>query len=85
MQIRKITKQSQTLRRRACNAQMGVQLCVFRRTMKIETERLVLREMTPDDYDAFYAVLADSEIMEHYPYTFDESKVQNWKWYKDKQ
>lgn len=34
-------------------------------TMKIETERLVLREMTPDDYDALYAVLADSDIMEH--------------------
>ena len=47
-------------------------------TMKIETERLFLREMTPDDYDALYAVLADSDIMEHYPYTFDESRVQNW-------
>ena len=45
--------------------------------MKIETERLVLREMTPDDYDALYAVLADSDIMEQYPYTFDESRVQN--------
>ena len=46
--------------------------------MRIETERLVLREMTPDDYDALYAVLADSDIMEHYPYTFDEFRVQNW-------
>ena len=46
--------------------------------MKIETERLVLRKMTPDDYDALYAVLADSDIMEHYPYTFDESRVHNW-------
>ena len=46
--------------------------------MKIETERLVFREMTPDDYNALYAVLADSDIMEHYPYTFDESRVQNW-------
>ena len=46
--------------------------------MKIETERLVLREMTPDDYDALYAVLADSDIMEHYPYTFDETRVHNW-------
>lgn len=46
--------------------------------MKLETERLYLREMTPDDFDALYAVLADSDIMQHYPYTFDEARVQNW-------
>ena len=31
--------------------------------MKIETKRLFLREMTPADFDALYAVLADSDIM----------------------
>lgn len=31
--------------------------------MKIETERLVLREMRAEDYDALHAVLADSDIM----------------------
>lgn len=46
--------------------------------MMIETERLCLREMTPDDYDALYAVLADSDIMQHYPYTFDEARVCRW-------
>ena len=46
--------------------------------MKQETERLFLREMTPDDFDALYAVLADSDIMQHYPYTFDEARVRNW-------
>ena len=46
--------------------------------MIIETERLILREMTLDDYDALYAVLADSDIMRHYPYTFDESRVKGW-------
>ena len=46
--------------------------------MIIETERLILREMTPDDFDALYIVLADSDIMKHYPYTFDEKRVQNW-------
>ena len=45
--------------------------------MRIETDRLFLREMTPEDYDALYAVLADSDIMQHYPYTFDEARVQN--------
>ena len=46
--------------------------------VKIETKRLFLREMTPEDFDALYAVLADSDIMQHYPYTFDEARVQNW-------
>lgn len=45
--------------------------------MKLETERLFLREMTPDDHDALYAVLADPDIMQHYPYTFDEARVRN--------
>ncbi len=44
----------------------------------IETERLILREMTEDDFDALYSVLADSDIMEHYPYTFDEAGVKDW-------
>lgn len=46
--------------------------------MKTETERLYLRELTHEDFDALYKVLADSDIMQHYPYTFDESRVQNW-------
>lgn len=31
--------------------------------MQLETERLYLRELTPDDFPALYAVLADSDIM----------------------
>lgn len=46
--------------------------------MIIETDRLLLREMTEDDFNALYAVLADSDIMEHYPYTFDEARVRGW-------
>ncbi|MGN0399706.1 MAG: GNAT family N-acetyltransferase, partial [Blautia sp.] len=46
--------------------------------MMIETRRLILREMTESDYDALYAVLADSDIMQHYPYTFDEERVRSW-------
>ena len=46
--------------------------------MIIETERLYLREMTEDDFDALYQVLADSDIMRHYPYAFDENRVKNW-------
>ena len=44
----------------------------------LETEQLFLRELTSDDFDALYEVLADSDIMQHYPYTFDESRVRNW-------
>lgn len=46
--------------------------------MNIETNRLILREMTPADYDALYAVLADADIMKHYPYPFDEARVRGW-------
>ena len=46
--------------------------------MILETERLTLRELTDDDYAALYAVLADSDIMAHYPYTFDEARVRGW-------
>lgn len=46
--------------------------------MKLETRRLLLRELTPKDFDALYAVLADSDIMQHYPYSFDAQRVMNW-------
>lgn len=46
--------------------------------MIFETKRLILREMSTEDYDALYAVLADSDIMQHYPYTFDEARVRGW-------
>ena len=44
----------------------------------LETERLLLREMTEQDFDALYKVFSDSEIMCHYPYTFDEERVREW-------
>ncbi len=46
--------------------------------MMIETERLFLREMTYDDYDALYKVLGDNDIMKYYPYEFDEKRVKDW-------
>lgn len=46
--------------------------------MILETERLLLREMTMADFDALYAVLGDADIMQHYPYTFDEERVRGW-------
>ena len=46
--------------------------------MLLETERLILRELSDADYESLYSVLADSDIMQHYPYTFDESRVRAW-------
>ena len=46
--------------------------------MVIETERLFLREMCMEDFEALYAVLADPDIMKHYPYSFDEERVREW-------
>ena len=46
--------------------------------MVVETERLLLREMTEEDFPALYKVLADSDIMKYYPYVFDEDRVRNW-------
>ena len=44
----------------------------------IKTERLFLREMNSDDFDALYRVLADKDNMRHYPYTFDEARIRKW-------
>ena len=44
----------------------------------LETERLFLREMNRDDFEPLYRILADSVIMCHDPYSFDESRVRDW-------
>ena len=44
----------------------------------IQTNRLILREMRPDDFDALYKVLADKETMEHYPAPYDADGVHSW-------
>ena len=46
--------------------------------MHIETKRLVLREMTEDDYPALYAILSDPETMRFYPKPYDEAGVRRW-------
>ena len=46
--------------------------------MLLETKRLLLREMNPEDYDALFRVLGDPETMWHYPYTFDGKHVRDW-------
>ena len=43
--------------------------------MILETKRLLLREMIPDDFQALLRVLGDPETMCHYSYTFDGQHV----------
>ena len=38
---------------------------------KLETPRLILREYTPDDFDALYEIMSDPQTMQHYPAPFD--------------
>lgn len=46
--------------------------------MIIETERLILREYTPEDFDAIFEILSDSETMQHYPKPYDEAMTRRW-------
>lgn len=42
--------------------------------MELVTQRLHLRELRSDDFDALHAILSDSETMAHYPAPFSEEK-----------
>ena len=44
----------------------------------IETQRLFLREMTQEDFDALHAIFSDAETMAHYPRPFNAEDVRQW-------
>ncbi|WP_045144006.1 GNAT family N-acetyltransferase [Clostridium butyricum] len=46
--------------------------------MIIETNRLILREYTLDDFDNLYEIVSDPETMRHYPKPFDEERTRDW-------
>ncbi len=46
--------------------------------MVLETERLILREMTQDDYPALSKILQDVEVMYAYEHAFSDDETQNW-------
>ena len=46
--------------------------------MQIETTRLILREMTENDFASLYSIFSDPDTMKHYPAPFDEEKVRRW-------
>ena len=49
-----------------------------KKRMVLETKRLLLREMDPDDLQALFRVLGDPETMRHYPTAFDGQHVRDW-------
>ena len=44
----------------------------------LETERLILRHLTPDDLDAVFAVIGDAVAMKYYPRAFSRDDAQDW-------
>lgn len=44
----------------------------------LETDRLLLREFSMEDFDALYEIVSDAETMQHYPAPFDAEKTRNW-------
>lgn len=46
--------------------------------MVIETERLLLRELTYKDFPVLFEILSDPETMRHYPQPFDENRTKDW-------
>lgn len=46
--------------------------------MKLETERLILREMTQEDYPALAEILQDREAMVAYEHAFSDGETQAW-------
>ncbi|MBR6522466.1 MAG: GNAT family N-acetyltransferase [Oscillospiraceae bacterium] len=46
--------------------------------MIIQTERLILREYTWDDFDDIFEIFSDAETMQHYPKPYDKDMTQHW-------
>jgi len=50
----------------------------------LETEDLILREFTEEDYQKWNTILCDPETMRYYPAPFDAAGVERWiKWTKE--
>lgn len=46
--------------------------------MIFETERLIMRKITQDDFNAWKEILSDPETMKYYPKPYDDKGVQRW-------
>ena len=43
--------------------------------MRMDTNRLILRDYAETDYAALYEIMSDPETMQHYPSPFDEKRT----------
>ena len=46
--------------------------------MVLETDRLILREYSRDDFGVLYTLLSDPTTMQHYPKPYDEKGTMRW-------
>ena len=46
--------------------------------MKMETKRLIHRELTMEDFDALHKILSDPQTMQHYPAPFSQEETSRW-------
>ncbi|MCI8500827.1 MAG: GNAT family N-acetyltransferase [Oscillospiraceae bacterium] len=46
--------------------------------MRLETQRLILRELTEDDWDGLCAILQDEAVMYAYEHAFSDQEVREW-------
>lgn len=46
--------------------------------MKLETDRLIVRDFTPEDFTLLHKILSDAETMKHYPHPFQPEETRNW-------
>lgn len=50
----------------------------------LETNRLILRELAPEDQDELSKVLSDADAMRYYPHPFSKTEVAGWiRWNMD--
>lgn len=47
-------------------------------TMVLETQRLLLRQYTLEDFEAIFEILSDAETMQHYEKPYDEKTTRYW-------
>lgn len=46
--------------------------------MIVQTERLLLRKYTLEDFDALYEIMSAPETMQHYAKSFDAERTKGW-------
>ena len=56
----------------------GARMCSEVNDMRMETQRLVLREYTMEEFDGLREILSDPQTMRYYPRPYDDDGVRKW-------